>query len=212
MAFCCGLGGETLAQTAAERAAELKTWRAQCADPDPDLQIGYLEAAIDTDDTSIIRICLRQALVSDQADTRNMALRAAIASVDSIVFKTEMPPQLAAAYEDAEGDNDALREISRYYITGTFDDLRNGLRFDIDDALPESSQSVWFAMANRTKRDDRNAGDAIIVGSAITWQGNIQAARGWFCVLAIELDATAHLVGDLKCDEQWAIPVSASLL
>ncbi|MEW7009646.1 hypothetical protein [Lentilitoribacter sp. EG35] len=82
-------------QSAEERAGELKNWREQCNHPDPDLRLAYLEAALETNDASINRICVRLALKSDNADLRNLGLRAAIASFDQITFEVDMPLELS---------------------------------------------------------------------------------------------------------------------
>lgn len=62
----------SFAQDAAERAGQLKTWREQCSDPDPDLRLAYIEAAIASGDAAVMRICVRQSLESDDADIRNL--------------------------------------------------------------------------------------------------------------------------------------------
>ena len=88
-------------ENADERAGQLKTWRQQCADPDVDLRSAYIEAAIASKDVVVVRICVRLALESNDADIRNLGLRAAIASISQLTFAVTIPPELAQAYEDA---------------------------------------------------------------------------------------------------------------
>ncbi len=201
------------AQTAEERAASLKTWRAQCADPDPTLRLAYLEAAIATTDLSIQRICIREALENDDADVRNLGLRAALATMNKIAFETWMPPKLDAAYKQAGNDEDKLREINRYNIVRTYDVVRNGLVFDIKSASITSGQSVWYPLATRDRAHDNYRGDALVVGSKLTWHGAMDLG-GYksSCTLAVVLTTGAVLEGALQCDRQWAIPVAAPLL
>lgn len=201
------------AETAAERAAELKTWRAQCADPDPDFQIGYIEAAIEAKDQSILRVCLRQALNSDAADTRNLALRALIASSKRIVFQTEVPLELANTIKAAGKDKKKLGKIQKYYITSLYNYVRNGLSFEIADAEIGSSQSIWRSLVKNTEPSEDYQGIATLSGSDITWTGRVYSgSHAWGCDLVATVTQGHNLVGNLTCEDFWPIPISAKLL
>lgn len=202
----------SLAQPAAERAGQLKDWRNACTDPDPDLQLAYLEAAIATGDTAIIRICVREALESDNADILNLGLRAALASAPRITFQTSIPPELKKEYDNAGKDKEKLNQISHYYINGTWLDLRPGLTFEVTDAKIESSTATWTSLVDSNKPDERNKGISRITGTRVTWQGQVAAGRTWTCILDAELVAGQKLQGELSCPKQWAIPVSLKLL
>ncbi|TYC53438.1 hypothetical protein FMN50_15140 [Rhodobacterales bacterium] len=206
-------GDQALAAgSAAERAADLKTWRAQCSDMDPDLQMGYLEAAIENGDQSILRVCLRQALNSDSEDTRNLALRAAVAATGRIIFETKIPPELEKAYEEAGKDKAKKAKIDGYYITHLYSLIRNGLSFAIKDAEMGSRRSTWASIVRNTEPADGYDGQATIIGSSINWTGLIDAGRQWRCDLHVELADGARLDGTFACDDLWAIPVSGPLL
>lgn len=112
-----GLGSATLthAQTPLERAAKIKEWRANCGDPDPDLRVAYVEAAIATKDQTIVRTCLKETLVSDNPDVQNMALRAALASAERMTLVWEMPAVYITEIEKAGGDNDKIKNVNNRY-------------------------------------------------------------------------------------------------
>lgn len=199
------------AQTAADRAGELKVWREQCSDPDPDLRLAYIEAAIGTKDTAIIRICARQSLESDDADTRNLGLRSALASMDQIRFEVEMPERLANALAEA-GDNESkLAEIGRWYIRQDWQGLQGGLVFEIDKADMIKGSSVWFPVVNRSARHDNYTGKASIIGDTVTWVGAANLATT-SCTLTATLVSGPALQGELLCVQGEPFPVTAKLL
>lgn len=202
----------TNAQTAMERAAALKTWRAQCSEPDPDLQLGYLEEAITLNDESILRICLRQTLNSDNADTLNLALRTAIASKKRLIFETSLPPELAKAYQGVGRDKKKKEEIDDSYIAQLYSYIANGLAFEIRDAELGSNRSLWLSIAKNSEPDDRFSGQAYAVGSKVTWTGSIWVGSTYTCDLATRIVPGSRLEGTLNCDRLWPVPVTAPLL
>jgi len=199
------------AQTASDRAGELKVWREQCSDPDTDLRIAYIEAALDTKDTSIIRICARQSLESDDSDTRNLGLRAALASMEQIHFQVEMPALLASALDEAGDDEDKLKEIDRWYIKRDWQGMQTGLVFEIDKADLTKGTAVWYPLVNRSARYDRNVGKIAIVGDAVTWVGAANLANS-DCTLTATLVAGPALQGEFLCSQGEPFPVTAKLL
>ncbi|KIX11843.1 hypothetical protein [Dethiosulfatarculus sandiegensis] len=201
------------AADATNRAASLKTWRTQCSDPDPDMQIGYLEEAIALKDESILRICLRQTLNSDNADTRNLALRTAISARNRIIFETTMPAELTNAYKKAEKDKRKKKEVDGSPTARLYSVISNGLIFDIQNAELGSNRSLWFPIAGNTKADDRFSGRADVVGTKVIWTGEIAYTGGQYttCDLQIKLVRGSRLEGTLKCEGMWTIPVRAPL-
>lgn len=200
-----------MAQTAADRAGELKVWREQCSDPDPDLRLAYVEAALDTKDTSIIRICARQSLESDNADIRNLGLRAAIASMDRILFEVQIPKVLAEAYEDAGDDNDKLSAINNWFIARDWQTMRNGLAFDISKADVEKGTSVWSPLAGLSEASDRRNGRLTITGDRVSWVGSANLSYSE-CNLNATLVAGPALEGEWLCARVGPFKVSAKLL
>lgn len=199
-------------ETALERAGEIKAWRDQCNSPDPDLRLAYLEAALETNDASIQRICIRLALQSDNADLRNLGLRAAIAGLDEITFDVEIPANLATAYEEAEDDQDRLADISGWYIAQDYSKIQNGLVFEIKKADVSKGQSEWSALGGRSTAHKDYQAKAIIVGDRIRWHGKMYLARDWVCTLDVGLNNGGVLEGEVQCDRHWPFPISASLL
>ncbi len=199
------------AQTATDRAGELKVWREQCSDPDSDLRIAYIEAALETQDTSIIRICARQSLEGDDSDTRNLGLRAALASMDHIRFEVEIPPMLAEALEDAGDNEKKLNEISKWFIARDWQVLKTGLAFDIDKADLAKGTSEWFPLANLTARNDRYTGKLSITGDKVSWVGAAYLANSE-CNLTAQLVAGPALEGEWLCARGEPFKVRADLL
>lgn len=203
-----GLG---VTQEATNRAGELKLWRDQCNDPDPDLRLAYVEKAVDGGDVSVKRICIRLALESDNADIRNLGLRAAISSVPSLTFAVQIPEELQKALSGA-GDNEKKQaEIARWYVSQDFTRLKNGLVFEIDGATVSRGESVWYPLASLSQRNDNYRGKTAIVGSELNWTGRASLAQTE-CSLSAKLTADNTLSGTFQCGIEPAFPVSAKLL
>lgn len=207
-----GLVSSVQAQDATERAGEIKAWREQCSHPDPDLRLAYLEAALKTKDASIERICVRLALQSDNADIRNLGLRAAIARFDQLSFDVKMPERLAEAIEEADGDKDRLAEISKWYITKDYNHIQHGMVFELKKADVTSGQSTWYPLGSMSNAIDRYVGKAVVTGDRIRWTGYTNLYEQRTCTVDVQLTQSGTLQGAIQCDDLWPIPVSASLL
>jgi hypothetical protein len=205
------MAGPVLAETAIERASEIKTWRDQCSDPDADLRIAYIEAAIASKDMAIMRVCVRQSLESDNADIRNLGLRAAIASVDQLRFDADMPASLAAALKKAGNDDDALRDVGRLYVAQMWSYLETGLVFSITDADITSGTSTWWPLAQLDSPSDNFKGKATVVGDQVTWVGSARLVLT-DCRLNLDLVAGPMLQGTFQCGRADPFTVRARLL
>lgn len=202
----------TLSQDATDRAGDIKLWRSQCNDADPDLRTAYVEEAIETKGTTIKRICVRLAMESSDDDVRNLGLRAAIAMQRELRFKVEMPPELSDALSKARDDQGKLNDIDKTAEMRIYQIIKSGLTFGITDAEVATDRSVWFPYGSLSTPNDNYKGPASIVGDEITWVGNAYFASGSVCRLTGRLDNGARLVGELQCDSHSAFPVSARLL
>lgn len=205
------LAGAASAQQAEDRAGELKSWREQCNDPDPDLRLAYVEKAVASGDAAVQRICIRLALESDNADIRNLGLRAAVAMQQQIRFDVAIPPQLAAALKSASGSEKKMAEIDRWYVMRSWRTMENGLVFAIDGAEVGSSSSVWFPLAGLSDSSNNYKGKATIVGTTLNWLGRVNLTPD-VCTLDAQLKAGAELAGMFHCGDNWSFPVSARLL
>lgn len=210
-ALLAGGAGQAIAQDATERAGALKAWREQCSDPDTDLRMAYLEAAIATDDVAVIRICVRQSLESDDADIRNLGLRAALASIDQLTFEVTMPPELAAAYKKAGSDEDQLRKMGDWYVVRDWASLSTGLTVAVDGAEVATGKSIWSPLVNRSAKSDRNSGKATVIGDKVNWTGSAYLSKTE-CRFNLGLVEGGVLEGTFQCADLWAFPVSATLL
>ncbi len=200
-----------MAQDAIERAGELKAWREQCNDPDTDLRTAYLEAAIETGDVAVIRICVRQSLMSDDADIRNLGLRAALASVDQLLFEVTMPEEVAAAFKKAGKDEKQLNEISDWFMVRDWNSLRAGFGVEVEGAEVATGTSTWYPLANRAEMSNNYKGKAAVIGDQVNWTGSMALANT-DCSMNLKLSDTGTLDGVLRCSRNVPFPVSASLM
>ena len=199
--------------TAQARAGALQTWREQCSDPNPDLRLAYIEGAIASGEVPIQRICMRQALESDNADIRNLGLRAAIASTSQITFSTEMPKGLAAAYKAAADNEQKLKTIADGATDRIYRNIKNGLICVIEKASIGKAQSDWYFLVSNTQREDRFSGKAVVTGSNINWIGNIlTGSRIYKCTMKVSAQSGAKLKGVLDCEDAEPFAISADLL
>lgn len=210
VALCTAAVGAA-AETAAERASSLKTWRAQCNDPDSDLRQAYVEAAIATGDVAIQRICIRLALESDDADIQNLGLRAAVAAMPMVTFAIQQPPSLATAIQRAGTDRAALEKIDNWREMRTWRVVQTGLMFAIREANITGGTSDWFALAGLTDPSDNYQGKATVVGSKLNWVGSAYVTET-DCRLDLHIEPGAVLAGSFQCGSMDPFPVRAELL
>ena len=199
------------AQTASDRAGELKQWRERCSEYDVDVRTAYIEEAIAGADTSIIRICSRLALEADDADIRNLGLRAALASMDRLQFDVEIPEVLEAALKSAGSDRKKLDEIARWYIAQDWNVLQSGLIFEIGETDIIKGTAVLFAMPRQARRQDSYSGTSSIVGSRLLWIGRAGLAIA-DCKIDVTLQPGAELSGILHCGNLEPFSIRAKLL
>lgn len=164
------------AQSATERAAAIKEWRANCSDPDPDLLVAYIEGAIESADRTIIRTCLKQALLSENEDVRNTALRGALAANDTLVLRWDMPKTYYIDIEKADGDAEAINKLNRYAWSDHLNDTKrtNGqMSFIANSVAASDKNSKWYTIWANTKRSDSHFVDVNVTGSSLNGQGRL---------------------------------------
>jgi len=199
------------AETALDRAGELKQWRERCSDYDVDVRTAYIEEAIAQGDASVIRICSRLALEADDADIRNLGLRAALASMERLHFDVTIPDGLDAALKAADGDRKRLDEISRWYVMKDWNVLQSGLVFEIDGADTTKGTAVLFALPRQVRRNNSFSGESNITGSRLIWVGRANLAID-DCKIDVTLQPGAELAGILHCGNNEPFPIRAKLL
>lgn len=200
------------ANSALERAAEIKEWRAQCQDPDPDLRLAIMEAAIDTGDQSIIRVCLRNALQDDSSDVRNLGLRAAIAAADKLVFTVEIPEHLDRAFKEAGDDERQWREINKWFDTRLWRQVQNAAIFEIDSSDLTARESRWYPLVSITQRSNNYFGDAVVSDGQVVWNGRVAIGNSSHdCVMKLDVTDDNRLDGNIKCERHSAFNLSAPL-
>lgn len=204
--------GAAVAQDATDRAGDIKLWREQCNDADPDLRTAYVEQAIETKGTTIKRICVRLALESSDDDVRNLGLRAAIAMQKDLMFQTEMPADLATAVSRAGDDKKELQDIERSDDMEIYQVIKNGLAFSVREAQVATDRSTWHPYGSLATPNDNYKGPASIVGDSLNWVGSAYLADGYTCRLSTSVVNGAMLQGTLQCDSLMAFPVTARLL
>ncbi len=200
------------AQQVTDRAGEIKLWREQCNDPDVDLRTAYIEQAIETAGATVKRICIRKALESTDADIRNLGLRAALANIQQLAFKTEMPEPLKAAYKKAAGKDKDLKQVDNYYISKIYRVVQNNLVFEIKEGSVTTAQSVWYPLGSISEASDSYKGVATVVGDEVNWTGGASLGVRATCRVTAKIKEGATLEGVLHCNDYWPIPIKAPLL
>lgn len=207
----------TFAQSATERAAAIKEWRANCSDPDPDLLVAYIEGAIETNDRTIIRTCLKQALLSENEDVRNTALRGALAANDTLVLKWDMPKDYYSAIQMAGGDQETIDKLKRDWRYSLRDvESTNGLMSFVANSVSASDKnSKWYTIWGNTKKSDNHFVNINITGSALSGQGRLARADSTsqydeFSV-TLKLNSNGQLIGSGQIREKPNFQVSMDL-
>jgi len=99
------------AQTPSKEAAAAQVRRDELArvlelvaDPDPLQRVANMEAIIATHDAMKIQIAIKSAFASDDAQMRQMAMRAYMASISKLIFDIKLPDQDQKQWESFEND------------------------------------------------------------------------------------------------------------
>lgn len=216
-----GIALTSAAETPEDRIGKIKQWKSDCAEEDADLRLAYVEAAIATEDPAIMRICNRLALQSDNADIRNLGLRASLASMEQIVFTPAMPDTLKKVAEKADAD-----EATKAAILSCGDNtspdykiwhsISTGIPFVIEEGKVNDSSFKWTALVNTAKTYDDYSGNAIIVGSNLSWTGqfysiNKCSGHSHKCSISTSLSESGKLDGTLQCAVGGSFEISADL-
>ena len=127
--ICFGLvfSSSVMSMTPQEKAAAIKEWRANCSDPDPDLRLAYLEAAIDHHCNESAEI----EPVNAKSEVQDVKIQQTIAQLTEDILKGRTLPVLrrirAAGYAL---EIDVIRQVlSGLYDVGILEaDKRNSYK------------------------------------------------------------------------------------
>lgn len=197
--------------TSATRAGEIKTWREQCNDPDYDLRLAYLEQALKSKDVTIERICIKAALESDNAEIKNLGLRAAVSATDKIYFSANLPEIIEKEISVAGDNEDKIRKVKDSYEFRDYQWIKQGFIFYIQSASISKGDSEWYPLVKNSKPYDKTT-KANVIGDKIKWSGEMDFDGGRTCDLNVSLATGVSLVGTLQCQDWVPYPVSAKLL
>lgn len=209
-----GLLQVSYAETPQERAAKIKEWRANCDDPDNDLRIAYLESAIAGKDQTVIRTCIKQTITSDNADVRNLALRAALASSERLTIELSMPASYEQDKEKAGDDKTRLRQLNKDY-GGSVKALKltNGILSLTPKAVELGKQkSSWFILGANTNEEDQSIANLSVVGDQLAGNGTANIGYRVKLSLNLKLNDEGELVGEGKLYNSDSLPVKIRLL
>lgn len=213
--ICFGLvfSSFVMAMTPQEKAAAIKEWRANCNDPDPDLRLAYLEAAIETKNQTIARVCIKQGLTSDNADTRNLALRAALASSERLTIQFSMPAAYHAELEKAGSDTNKQFKLNAKYGSDTQAmNLNNGLlAIEPKEVDLHSQISSWYVLGTNTGTDDQYTAQFSVVGDTFSGNGGAIVSLVTKFNLSLSLNEEGELIGSGKLHNSKELPVKIKL-
>lgn len=207
-------GHGVFAQSAKDRAVQIKEWREKCNDPDPDLRLANLESAIATNDRTVMRTCVRQALSSDNADMRNLGLRAALAMNERLTFKMTLPDKVAKAIAQAGGNDKRLLKVRRAhtYTISPFDSIGGVFTFVTKNSEISSPNSEWSTLGlNSDVRPDMSA-VLTVSGSQVSGTGKVLHSGDNNLKMLLRLNSRSELVGTVDFGRSEPIPVVVKLL
>nr|WP_321467676.1 hypothetical protein [uncultured Desulfobulbus sp.] len=210
-AYCADQNETNVSSNPAARAAEIKSWRDQCNDPDYDLRLAYLEQAIATKDVTIQRLCIKAALESDNAEVKNLGLRAALASTDKIFFSASLPVQIEKELSLAGNNEDKVKRVQERWEYRGYQWIKQGFSFFIQSASIANGESEWYPLVKNSVPRDKTT-KANIIGNQIRWSGEMDFDNNWDCDLNVELSPGSMLTGKLQCRDMEPYPITAKLL
>lgn len=180
---------------AATIAATLQSWRDVCSDPNPDLALGYLMDAVATGSVDVRKACLRQVLLSDNADVQNAALRVLMTSLPVVRFRV--------TGEVRDG-------LSSYmYLLRS---IQSGLIFQVSEGNSQAGTATWKPAIDTPMPGENARGTMTVFGSDVHWAGIATSDRtDWSCTLTASLTGGTRVVGTFVCAARTPVPVEASL-
>ncbi len=213
--ICFGLvfSSFVMAMTPQEKAAAIKEWRANCSDPDPDLRLAYLEAAIETKNQTIARVCIKQGLTSDNADTRNLALRAALASSERLTIQFSMPAAYYAELEKAGSDTTKQQRIKNAHGSNlqAINPINGLLSLIPKEVNLHSQVSSWYVLGKNTSADDQHTAQFSVVGDTFSGNGGALISFVAKFNLNLRLNEEGELFGAGKLYNSGELPVNIKL-
>lgn len=183
------------AQSNAETiAATLQSWRDACSDPNPDLALGYLMDAVATGSVDVRKACLRQVLLSDNADLQNSALRVLMTSLPVVRFRMT---------EEIRPANSRIAHLIA--------SLRTGLLFQVSDGNTQAGTATWRPAIDTPQPGEEATGTMTVFGSDVHWAGMATYyGKTYPCSLTVSLVEGQRLAGTLVCESSAPIPVEAN--
>jgi hypothetical protein len=203
----------SVAETPQERAAKIKEWRANCSDPDPDLRLAYIEAAIAAANQTVIRTCIKQTLTSDNADVRNLALRAALASSERLTLEFQMPPAYRADLDRAGSDPQKLQRVnSKYaYDLQAVNATNGSLAIVPRDVDLDGQTSTWYVLGSNTGTEERYLAEFSVIGDTISGNGKTVISFNTTFNIQLGLNDQGELIGTGKLANSSALPLRIKL-
>lgn len=206
--------GAAEAQSPQERVAELREWRANCNDPDPDFRLAYLEAAVASGDASIARVCIAAALASDDADMKDLGLRGALGFAERLNVNFTMPDAYFRDMDAAttESDRNSVRSDYSTYLY-FYERLQGNLTLVKVSYNVNDSSSTWVAIDENGRISEDHPVIAVIRGDRleVTGETDIGTSGGMTLDMTVQPDGT--LTGTLALGRSGArFDASADLL
>ena len=179
------------AQTPQERVAQIQEWRENCSDPNPDLRLAYIEAALAESDPTLSRICLELALLSDDPNIRDLGLRAALARAERLIFELEMPAAYQAALESARTDS-AREDVKEEWASHAQFMSAMGSRLILlaKDVSPSEPITQWTPLDSDGRPEDSTPITLTVRAGAVEGVGSTRMYRNRLADVHLDLEIT----------------------
>ena len=200
-------------QDRAERAQELKQWRADCTDPDADLRFATLEAAVATDDRAIRRICMKSALDDDDIEVRRLALALALASAERLVLEFGPSEEMQSALAKAGSKREDVKAVwSDYgYTAAVLANSEGVLVLAPSDVDAPGPVTRWLVIGPNGKAHESYDLTLTQVGSRLDGNGQVLSGAAYTVTVRLELATGGQLVGIIAAHGGEPFPASISL-
>lgn len=202
---------QAAAQTPIERAAKIKEWRQNCNDPDPDLRMAFLESAIAGKDQTVIRTCVKQLLLSDNDDVRNLAIRAGLASAERVVIQFSESERFKQAMANAGSDTAKIDRVNKDYRfeVGILGQTGGMITLAPIEVSMSSQSSRWYSNSTSAATSDRNTAELNLVGSRLTVTGTAHPNIAY--LFSATLNDQGFLEGTGKLKHALDLPITLKL-
>ena len=173
-------------------------------DPNPIIRISVLDAALADSSSTVRNYAMSQALASEDADLKSMALTKFFETRKQLTVIVKKPEALKAREASLEGDTEALEALkgrSESYSYGVLTAYQPSIMYILKSFNSTTGELKGNCMKGEMRINEYSKFSGSVVGNKVTIEHTCQrvASRYDSCTLQMQLSDSAKFVGTMRC-------------